>query len=637
MSKLNDIHSSYGKSFGMAIANTYSYNVVNAIELPKNMVIIAAPNDNGQHSMLVTDNDGTPIRLTYDIVTGNGLVDNNGSLSLEVDNTTFFENTNKELSINVSSLVDNTTIQVASDKMNVSTQNMPKASKSSFGVVKVDGSTILSDNGRIYANTSKLDFANNKAGIYGIIKPNNAILATNGVLSINNDIIDKATNSSFGVVKPDNTSIVSNNGILSVSINSFRIASSTYYGISKPDDDSIYKTNQNSLKINYNALKRASENSFGLVKPDNNSTIVTNGVLGVKNYSVMQQTILELDSTINDLDNRLKAIEDELNILVPITNGPRIFTFVCDGLASVDLHKPEEYGEMPDQMPVQKINASFIVNTNCPFKIAIRYIDNESPQIALFEINYNDVDRYPGETGLTRTYQSTNEKDVKISFSWLCKNYRDTDNSNYSIKTRVVIDVMYANDITITKEVKYSIVRFNSLYNEDLISNDDEEVLVGIGGNIIPIVEYQIKLANDIAGIEYINDSYYLPESNAKLYEKSYTETSRQDVNAATLPPSLTTSNDNLIEIVGNSSYTFNSQIPIELWIKQSDSGEFIYYRDLATTDIKNIKTTFSYSYSYTYIDEEDQNATGTGIAYATNVSLGIDGTQSIIMSYTFK
>ncbi len=626
MSKLNDIHSSYGKSFGMAIANTYSYNVLNAIELPKNMVIISAPNDNGQHSMLVTDNEGTPIRLTYNIITGNGLVDNNGTLSLEVDNTTFYENINKELSINVSSLVDNTTIQVASDKMSVSTQNMPKASKSSFGVMKVDGSTILSDNGRIYANTSKLDFANNKAGIYGIIKPNNAILATNGVLSINNDIIDKATNLSYGVVKPDNNSIVSNNGILSVNINSFRIASSTYYGISKPDNDSIYKTNQNSLKINYNALKRASENSFGLVKSDDNSIIIENGVLGVKNYSAIQQTILTLGATIGDLDNRLKTIEDELNVLVPITNGPRVFTFVCDGLASVDLKKPEEYGEMPEDMPVQRINASFIVNTNCPFKIAVRYIDNESPQIALYEINYNDVDKYPGETGLTRTYQSTNEKDVKISFSWLCKNYRNTDNSNYSIKTRVVIDVMYANDINITKEVKYSIIRFNSLYNEALVSNDDDEVLIGVDGNIIPIVKYQVRIGNPTS---YVADNdgimtYYLPKSSAYFCAPSYHTKQRTD----SLPEAIISEDDEpiddkLIEILSSTSYTFNSQVvPIELWIKQNGSDEMVHYRTLSSSDISNIKATFTYD--------------NGNIVTATNVLFGIDGAQSISMSYIF-
>ena len=160
MSKLNDIYNSYGKTFGIAIANTYSYNVMNASGLPKNTLIVAAPNDSNNCSLLITDYNGEPVRLTYNIISSNGLVDNNGSISLET-NSIFYENESGQLSIDIENLVDNTTIKDINGKFTVDTQELAKASSTTYGVTKIDGATILSDDGKIYVNTQKLDKSKN--------------------------------------------------------------------------------------------------------------------------------------------------------------------------------------------------------------------------------------------------------------------------------------------------------------------------------------------------------------------------------------------------------------------------------------------------------------------------------------------
>ncbi len=618
MSRLNDIHSSYGKTFGMAVANTSSYNVMTVIGLPKNTLIVASP-DEETHSMIVTDNDGNPVRLTYDIMTGNGIVENNGTLSLEVDNSMFVEDSIGNLSLEKSSLIDNITIKKEKDKLVVDTQEIAKASATKLGVVKVDGTTITSDKGTIYVDTSDLDYSNNNTGTFGTIKGSDTIKANNGILSVNANNLKKASNSSYGILKADNSTIVSNDGILSVNINSFRRASSTYYGISKPDNNSIYKSSGNNLQINYNAIRKASYISFGVVKPDNMTTEVNNGVLSIKNYSSIQQSIISLGSTINDLDSRLVSIENMLSYLTPSVTGPMVFTLVCDGLSSIDLTKPE-YGETQEEMEVQKINATFIVNTNCPFKIAVNYIDNVSPAITLYEINYNDVDKYPGQTGLTRTFQSTNEEDVKISFSWLCKNYRDTDKSNYSTKTRIVIDIMYANDVSIKKETKYSIVRFNSLYDIDLTNNGEtEEILIDNGeGVIVPIMAYRIQLDVD-DNDNYNNQNHYiLPEQitgSDYLHQKykMYYE------NVETLPSINETITK--IAIVENKSYEYITPVPkINLYMSL-DGSEYTYSQTLSAEEL-------TYS-CYQYVD---------GNRYSVdNISLMTSSSDNrVMLSYSF-
>ena len=613
MSKLNDIQSSYGKSFSIATANTYSYVVENIVDLPKNMIIISSPDDE-QHSILVTDNYGVASRLTYEINTGNGLNDHNGTLSLDID-TSMFKDKEGNLSIDFSEKIDNSTITLNNDKLVVSTKNIKKASKTTYGTVKVDNSTIVSDNGILTANTTNLDLSNDNTNTFGIIKSSENITANNGILSVNTQSLNKATNSSYGIIKTDDTLVI-NNGVISLNINSFGVASDASYGLSIPDNNSIYKTQENVLKINYNALKKTSYNTYGLIKPDNVSTEVENGVLKVKNYSNIQQTIINLNNDIISLNNRIDNIGNELQIITPSISGSKIFTFVCDGLSSIDLVKPSEYGEVPEKMPMQKVSATFIINTNCPFKININYIDNISPAVSLFELNYNDVDKYPGITGLTRTYQSTNEKDVKITLSWLCKNYRKNENTEYSTKTRIHITAFCANDVSIFKEVKYSIVRFNSLYNDDLINggNNDDTIIEDQNNIIIPTLGLNLVISNLLNnGITYNDVQYTVSANNSYLYPLIYTYNT-------------TTGKIKLEENRSYMMYTPQIVIPtLDLYLytesNDGENGENIYYSTLTRNDLDNIKITSYF-------------VNGTIQTQVKDITLELNSDNAIILSY---
>lgn len=619
MPKLNDIHSSYGKSFGIAIANAYSNVVLNATKLPKNTIIVANAHD--KCSMIATDNYGDPIRLTYEIVVGNGIVDNNGALSIDIDNKTLHEDTNGQLSFDIASTIDNETIVERNGKLAIDARQIEKCSSTTIGVAKVDGISVMSDNGTLRANTTGIDRSNNATNIFGTIASSETVSASNGILSAIVENLDKSSYSTFGIAKVDNDTIVANNGIVSVSTNSFRMASDTHYGISKPDNSSIYKTIDNALKINYDALKAASNTSFGVVKSDGNTTIMTNGTLSIRNYSTMQQTLLDLGATLASLDNRLDSVGNLLDGVEIVEHGPRIFTFVCDGLASVDLIKPESYGELPENMPTQKITATFIVNTNCPFKISIEYIDNDSPAISLYETNYDDIDIYQGESGTTRTYQTTEGKNAKISFSWLCKNYRDTNSNNYSKKTRINIRASYANDASIWKEVKYSIVRFNSLYNSNMLNGwDDDEIFINDNTNTTtPIAFYKIQIGDNDSNVA-------LGYSNTAIYKKYFVEDDTTTIVPNWIPSSIS-SGMKYYSIIDGSSYAFTENKPkIDLYIS-SDGITYNYYRSLSESDIASEKVK-------TKIEHFSDNNTGTEV---DNVTLNFDNNGAITFSYNFN
>ena len=110
---------------------------------------------------------------------------------------------------------------------------------------------------------------------------------------------------------------------------------------------------------------------------------------------------------------------------------------VSNAVTSVNLTK-SKYGTFPEDMISETITAEFTVNTNCPFIITITYMDNLAPSIYLYEINYDDIDNYPGEVGLYNEFQSTGYADKILRFSWKCKNY-SASTGGESTPTRIKI------------------------------------------------------------------------------------------------------------------------------------------------------------------------------------------------------
>ena len=477
MSRLSNIKETYGKQIGISIANTNGENVLASTLLPKNNIIIASPvnadaNDIGTYAMFMTDNEGTPVRLTYVIEPGNGLnIDTNNTdiIKLDIDNRSIRTNDNGELIVATGSLVDGISLTTNENgQFVVCAQNLPIASKEEYGVVGIDEQTIKTNTlGKIYVDTSGLDKANNTQT--GIVQPDNKtiLINSNGVVSVNTNNLKHATSEIAGVIQCDGHTLVqTENDGLEVKTHNLKYTTVDSYGISKCDGSTILAKN-GVYSVNTEGLTKCSTTSKGVVKTDNASTITKNGNLSVNNYT-------NIVDRLNDLQSRILTAEKEIEKLNSISSNaitkitsPTIFTFMCNAVTSVNLTK-SKYGTFPEDMISETITAEFTVNTNCPFIITITYMDNLAPSIYLYEINYDDIDNYPGEVGLYNEFQSTGYADKILRFSWKCKNY-SASTGGESTPTRIKITVSYPGDNTVSQTVYYNIVRYNSLFKKSKV------------------------------------------------------------------------------------------------------------------------------------------------------------------------
>lgn len=311
MSKLGNIENSYGKQFSIAIANTYVDNILNADSLPANTIIISSPydintlEDLNTPAIIITDNEGEGVVLTKSLNTINGLKYENDKVSLFIDNSSIITNNKGELTIDLNKII-NTINGLTLDNgiIKVNSNSLDKASKTKFGVVKVDDNTIKSDNGNIYIETQNLDLSTNT--LPGIVKgDNNTILITNGVASIITNNLQRG-GSNFGVVKPDNNSITINNGILSINLSYFI---NNNIGAIKCDGTTIV-SNNGVLSVNNNGLQKASETTYGVIKYNNEQFEIKDEKLAVKNYDNMTYNLSNISSRIQAANEELTQIEE---------------------------------------------------------------------------------------------------------------------------------------------------------------------------------------------------------------------------------------------------------------------------------------------------------------------------------------
>lgn len=317
MSELGNVNKSFGKQINISVANTYSNNVLNSAVLPKNTLIISSPvdannNDIGTYCLLITDNNGKAVRLSYTLQTGNGLnVDNLNEdiIKLDIDSSTLHTNINGNLEVNINDIVDNKTISVIDDKLQVNTNGFPIVNNEEKSVVLIDDLTAkISDNGNLYVNVENLDKANE--GSYGVItSDNNTVhIDSNGIITVNTNNLEKTSDTTYGVIKVDGTTVESDNGNIYVVTNNLTHCSDSYFGVVKPDNDTV-KINNGELFINTQKINKASNLEYGVTKIDGNSLVSTDGVLSMNNYD---KIINELEAAVNKL-NIIDATIEALN------------------------------------------------------------------------------------------------------------------------------------------------------------------------------------------------------------------------------------------------------------------------------------------------------------------------------------
>ena len=242
MSRLGYIENSYGKHFKIAVANTTGRNVLNGSNLPTNSLIVASDvneynDDIGTYSLIATDYQGKPVRLTYTINEGNGLYYNpkKDVLSLNIDNETIKDLKGK-LGFDYKNSIDKKTIVLNSkDKLSVDVDNLDITSSKNVGVARIDGDTLGMMDDVVHVNTANLDYSNTGSNLYGI-----------------------------GV--GDGDTIVARNGKMSVQTQSFRKAHDNVAGIAKPDNVTTYITASGKLTVKEEGLSHANVEKYGLIK-----------------------------------------------------------------------------------------------------------------------------------------------------------------------------------------------------------------------------------------------------------------------------------------------------------------------------------------------------------------------------------
>lgn len=483
MSKLGYISKSFGKETNVAIANTYSANVFNSSNLPENSIIITSPVDDnnddiGSYSILMTDYLSNPIRLTYTIKTGNGLEYHNDtdSIKIDIDNKNIVES-DKKLTANIKNLIDNKTIIYDEDikKIAISYQSLDNISYGTKGLFRIDENNIkINYDERIFVDTSTLKYANQYTEVSGIgIGDNHLVVSDQGVLTVKQDNIKHASADDAGLVRSDNYTIPIKEGIMEVNTRNLETCTNENAGIAKADNDTIFINGNNELEVNTQRLSSVSSSSKGVFKYDSSCFDIVNDSLETKNT----QTLLDTIEGFSEKDNSIKKYDEEIDYLLHeyqvSINKPSIFDFHASQLLTGVLEKPMKLNELPNEMPTQFMEVVLMINTNCPFRISIKFEDNIDPQISLYEINYNDIFVYHGNEGLENVYQMTENKTLPIKLTFICKNFYNADNKVYSNKIKINIVASYSNDGNIFKEIKYSIIRFNSAYRKYIIYDDE--------------------------------------------------------------------------------------------------------------------------------------------------------------------
>lgn len=316
MSSLGNIRLSYGKQFNIAIANTYSNIVLAGSNLPANAIIISSNideslQDTGSYSIIATDNYGSPVRLTYCIKQGNGLItddENKDVIILNIDNSTI-KNIQGGLHIDLSSINEND-IHVNDNKLEVNNDLIDIAATTNRGILAIDGKTIMVDD-TLFINTDNLKYSNNETLSYGIISSSDNIMKIdNGIISVEESNIPHAGEDSIGIATADDRTLTLSENMFNVNTDLLDKAKDDEFGIISVDDNKI-KSDKGILYVNTDNLKKATVSEKGIVSVDGHS---------IKSDGESKISVINYDEMLNSLEKLINNINDEYKSLDDIKN-----------------------------------------------------------------------------------------------------------------------------------------------------------------------------------------------------------------------------------------------------------------------------------------------------------------------------
>ena len=475
MSQLGNIYNSYGQQINIAVANTYSYNVASGVNLSRNTVIISSNvdedgNDTGTYSLFVTDNNGSPIRLTYNISQGNGLYysQDGDYLSLYIDNDTLISD-NNQLKFNINNHLGES-FSYEGNKIELNELIIPNSSLQEFGISSIDGETINSDDDTIYVNTQALKYSNNSTSTYGIaIGDGKTIITQNGKLLVNIESFNKASSDNLGFIKGDNSTVDINDGVISVITNKLNLGNSEQYGIGKPDMNTIIFNSDRQITVNEDNLKIATSSTYGLSKINTDTISLNNDKISMKDYDFIKKSISEYKNIYYEYKNEISKIKELLISGNTLVKDKDIQLFSINETSATELNKPQDNEEVI-KMPIQYVSVMFNIITTCDFIMNIHFEEgtNEFPNVDIVEVNYNDEKIYTREEALDpkTIYSSTEGELKKFIVKLSAKNFRNSKKGK-SLITSINFIISNSEDHNRQKNEKYSIIRYNSLYKEE--------------------------------------------------------------------------------------------------------------------------------------------------------------------------
>jgi hypothetical protein len=349
-SKVGYVMAMHGKQFNISVTNASATEMLKSnatTNFQGNSLIISSPTtsswfDKGTPSMLVTDNDGKLLRLTYAIKPGNGLIfdTNNDTLSIGIDKHTINTRIDGKLYVDASNLICKT------DTLETQTYN-------DVDYIKVKTSGIV-DNLSVKSfpkylpnlqyNFDTTNYANDYPNYSDALYVNNSFLVDNHFLTtlivedenLKTKILNE-TNSNTSLIIDEMgdlygsyctklsvnlPNIIDNNTIVYTAVSKkFDKPNHKYYSYSDGKYSQIY--NYNVLSVDTQKLEKASNNYYGIVKGNTNgenSISISNGELTVNTQLLTKGTksnygVVKVDNnTIESNNGTIKVQTQNLDI-----------------------------------------------------------------------------------------------------------------------------------------------------------------------------------------------------------------------------------------------------------------------------------------------------------------------------------
>ena len=506
----------YGHKQNTTVTNLNGEAILNSSYLKENTLIISSPQtinkeDIGTYSLFVTDGDGKPVRLSYTIQPGRGIVvGRNGEpedagdgidvLSMAIDNWSIKVDDPdypEALYVNKENIIDNNTLMVVTPdndrpRIKVITDHLDHAGDTltGYGIAKGDGSTIETHSGLLTVNTRNLDYADDETDTHGIIdantNPERTIRATEGILSVWTQNLDRAAVDSLGVVSPDGTyTFTDANGVITVSNFTYAYAylgtreieyvnennetvstTETYtwaeHGIIIPDLVTLGTYEIGEMHVITQGLDQASESQYGVVKPDGVSMgITTDGLLEVKQYDKLQEIMDTFDSRYTYILNKLNELEGRIVVLETTTSAENIELDIDSSMLTTLTEPVWDEETRKIISPVENISVELRVSTNCKFKVSVEYEDNVNPAIVLTQVKLGS-DIVVTAAGLQDyEFDSTDDTISQLKLSFECANFTSS-RKKAKVSTVATIKVTSMNDASVYKKAVHTFVRHNT-------------------------------------------------------------------------------------------------------------------------------------------------------------------------------